>query len=158
MFLPYFIHFSKVFLLHFIHFSKVFMLQKYKNTCLEIVKAYKNASFCTARNEAFEGECETDFFTLSAFFTFGFKIKPEDFHNVSASRNEGLSLTSNEAGSISDAKLAKFFGINKKTLQKIAIKRHAKRDAAKIQQAWNARRIANIEESVKNGLLPPRSA
>ena len=82
------------------------------------------------------------------------KIKPEDFHNVSASRNEGSSLTSNEAGSISDAKVTKFFGINKKTLQKIAIKRHAKRDAAKIQQAWNARRIANIEESVKNGLLP----
>ena len=54
-----------------------------------------------------------------------------------------------------DAKLAKFFGL-KKTLQKIAIKRHAKRDAAKIQQAWNARRIANIEESVKNGLLPPK--
>ena len=87
------------------------------------------------------------------FLLFGFKIKPEDFHNVSASRNEGSSLTSNEAGSISDAKVAKFFGINKKTLQKIAIKRHAKRDAAKIQQARNARRIANIEESVKNGLL-----
>ena len=57
-----------------------------------MVKAHKNASFCTARNKAFEGECETDFFTLSAFFTFGFKIKPEDFHNVSASRNEGSSL------------------------------------------------------------------
>ena len=53
------------------HFSKVFMLQKYKNTCLEMVKAHKNASFCTAQNEAFESECETDFFTLSAFFTFG---------------------------------------------------------------------------------------
>ena len=88
------------------------------------------------------------------FLLFGFKIKPEDFHNVSASRNEGSSLTSNEAGSISDAKVAKFFGINKKTPQKIAVKRHAKRDADKIQQAWNARRIANIEESVKNGLLP----
>ena len=82
------------------------------------------------------------------------KIKPEDFHNVSVFRNEGSSLTSNEAGSISDAKVAKFFGIKKNTPQKIAIKRHAKRDAAKIQQAWNARRIANIEESVKNGLLP----
>lgn len=35
-----------------------------------MVKAHKNASFCTAQNEAFEGECETDFFTLSAFFTF----------------------------------------------------------------------------------------
>ena len=73
---------------------------------------------------------------------------------MSASRNEGSSLTSNEAGSISDAKVAKFFGIKKNTPQKIAIKRHAKRDAAKIQQAWNARRIANIEESVKNDLLP----
>ena len=87
------------------------------------------------------------------FSLLGFKIKPEDFHNVSASRNEGSSLTSNEAGSISDAKLAKFFGF-KKTPQEIAIERHAKRDAAKIQQAWNARRIANIEESVKNDLLP----
>ena len=42
------------------------------------------------------------------------KIKPEDFHNVSAFRNEGSSLTSNEAGSISDAKLAKFFGLKKR--------------------------------------------
>ena len=75
---------------------------------------------------------------------------------MSAFRNEGSSLTSNEAGSISDAKVAKFFGINKKTLQKIATKRHAKRDADKIQQAWNARGIANIEESVKNGLLPKK--
>ena len=115
VFLPYFIHFSKVFLLHFIHFSKVFMLQKYKNTCLRIVKAYKNASFCTARNEAFEGECETDYFLHYLHFSlFGFKIKPEDFHNVSAFRNEGSSLTSNEAGSISDAKLAKFFGLKKR--------------------------------------------
>ena len=73
---------------------------------------------------------------------------------MSASRNEGSCLTSNEAGSISDAKVAKFFGIKKNTPQKIAIKRHAKRDADKIQQAWNAQRIANIEESVKNGLLP----
>ena len=88
------------------------------------------------------------------FSLLGFKIKPGDFHNVSASRNEGSCLTSNEAGSISDAKVAKFFGINKKTPQKIAVKRHAKRDADKIQQAWNAQRIANIEESVKNGLLP----
>lgn len=89
------------------------MLQKYKNTCLEIVKAHKNASFCTAQNEAFEGESETDFLHYLHFSLFGFKIKPEDFHNVSVSRNEGSSLTSNEAGSISDAKLAKFFGINK---------------------------------------------
>lgn len=50
--------------------------------------------------------------------------------------------------------LAKFFGLSKKTPQEIAIERHAKRDADKIQQAWNARRIAKIEESVKNGILP----
>ena len=85
------------------------------------------------------------------------KIKPGDFHNVSASRSLGSVLEKGVEPNIvanADAKVTKFFGINKKTLQKIAIKRHAKRDAAKIQQAWNARRIANIEESVKNGLLP----
>ena len=124
-----------------------------------MVKAHKNASFCTAQNEAFESECETDYFLHYLHFSLlGFKIKPGDFHNVSASRNEGSSLTSNEAGSISDAKVAKFFGIKKNTPQKISIKRHAKRNADKIQPAWNARRIANIKESVKNGLLPPRSA
>lgn len=84
----------------------------------------------------------------------GFKIKPGDFHNVSIFRSLGSSLTSGEAGSISDANVAKFFGLNKKTPQEIAIERHAKRDAAKIQKAWNARRIANIEDSVKKGLLP----
>ena len=52
---------------------------------------------------------------------------------MSASRNEGSSLTSNEAGSISDAKLAKFFGLNKKTPQEIAIERHARRDAVAVQ-------------------------
>ena len=91
------------------------------------------------------------------FLLFGFKIKPEDFHNVSAFRSLGSVLEKGGEPNIvanADAKLAKFFGLNKKTPQKIAIKRHAKRDAAKIQQAWNARRIANIEESVKNGLLP----
>lgn len=87
------------------------------------------------------------------FSLWGFKIKPEDFHNVSAFRNEGSSLTSNEAGSISDAKLAKFFGF-KKTPQEIAIERHARRDAAAIQQKWNERRIANIRAAVKDGLLP----
>ena len=87
----------------------------------------------------------------------GFKIKPEDFHNVSAFRSLGSVLEKGVDPNIvanADAKVTKLFGINKKPLQKIAIKRHAKRDAAKIQQAWNARRIANIEESVKNGLLP----
>ena len=73
---------------------------------------------------------------------------------MSASRNEGSSLTSNEAGSISDAKVAKFFGIKKNTPQKIAIERHARRDAAAIQQKWNERRIANIRAAVKDGLLP----
>ena len=84
------------------------------------------------------------------------KIKPEDFHNVSASRSRGSTLEKGVEPNIvanADAKVAKFFGL-KKTPQEIAIERHAKRDAAKIQQAWNARRIANIEESVKNGLLP----
>lgn len=46
--------------------------------------------------------------------------------------------------------------------QGIAIERHAKRDAGAIQQAWNARRIANIEtrgianieKRIKIGLLP----
>ena len=87
------------------------------------------------------------------------KIKPEDFHNVSAFRSRGSTLEKGVEPNIvanADAKVAKFFGIKKNTPQKIAIKRHAKRDAAKIQQAWNARRIANIEESVKNGLLPPK--
>ena len=134
------------------------MLQKYKNTCLRIVKAYKNASFCTAQNKALESECETDYFLHYLHFSLlGFKIKPEDFHNVSAFRSRGSALEKGVEPNIvanADAKVAKFFGINKKTPQKIAIKRHAKRDAAKIQQAWNARRIANIEESVKNGLLP----
>ena len=91
------------------------------------------------------------------FSLLGFKIKPEDFHNVSASRSLGSVLEKGVEPNIvanADAKVTKFFGINKKTPQQIAIKRHAKRDAAKIQQAWNARRIANIEESVKNGLLP----
>ena len=87
------------------------------------------------------------------------KIKPEDFHNVSAFRSRGSTLEKGVEPNIvanADAKVAKFFGIKKNTPQKIAIKRHAKRDADKIQQAWNARRIANIEESVKNGLLPPK--
>ena len=85
------------------------------------------------------------------------KIKPGDFHNVSASRSLGSVLEKGVEPNIvanADAKVAKFFGIKKNTPQKIAIKRHAKRDADKIQQAWNARGIANIEESVKNGLLP----
>ena len=76
---------------------------------------------------------------------------------MSAFRSRGSTLEKGVEPNIvanADAKVTKFFGLNKKTLQKIAIKRHAKRDAAKIQQAWNARRIANIEESVKNGLLP----
>ena len=76
---------------------------------------------------------------------------------MSAFRSRGSALEKGVEPNIvanADAKVAKFFGIKKNTPQKISIKRHAKRDAAKIQQAWNARRIANIEESVKNGLLP----
>lgn len=41
-----------------------------------------------------------------------------------------------------------------RTPQEIAIERHANRDAAKIQQAWNARRIASLEKATHNGLLP----
>ena len=93
-------------------------------------------------------------YTRQQIVTKGFEIRPGDFHNVSASRNEGSSLTSNEAGSISDAKLAKFFGINKKTPQEIAIERHARRDAKAIQKAWNGRRVANIKKAVADGLLP----
>ena len=84
------------------------------------------------------------------------KIKPGDFHNVSAFRSLGSVLEKRVEPNIvanAGAKVTKFFGLNKKTPQEIATKRHAKRDADKIQQAWNARRIDNIEESVKNGLL-----
>ena len=84
----------------------------------------------------------------------GFKIKPEDFLNESAFRSQGSSLSSKEAGSISDAKLQNFFGLHKKTPQEIAVERHAKRDAAKIQQAWNERRISNIRQAVSAGFLP----
>lgn len=96
-------------------------------------------------------------YTRQQIVTKGFKIKPEDFHSVSAPRSQGSSLTSNEAGSISDAKLAKFFGLNKKTPQEAAIERHAKRDAAQIQQAWNDRRIARIRQAAADGLLPKES-
>lgn len=54
------------------------------------------------------GDCEA-VYSREQIVSKGFKIKPEDFHNVSASRSLGSSLTSDEAGSISDAKLAKFF-------------------------------------------------
>ena len=85
------------------------------------------------------------------------KIKPEDFHNVSAFRSRGSTLEKVVEPNIvanADAKVANFFGINKKTLQEIAIERHARRDAAAIQQKWNERRIANIRAAVKDGLLP----
>ena len=87
----------------------------------------------------------------------GFKIRPEDFHNVSAFRNGGSTLEKGVEPNIvanADAKLAKFFGINKKTPQEIAIERHARRDAEAIQKAWNKRRIANLETAVKEGFLP----
>ena len=85
------------------------------------------------------------------------KIRPEDFHDVSAFRNGGSALEKGVEPNIvanADAKLAKFFGLSKKTPQEIAIERHAKRDAAKVQQAWNERRIASIEAAVKDGWLP----
>lgn len=82
-----------------------------------------------------------------------FKIKPEDFHDVSIFRSEADRPIERPA----DAKLAKFFGLNKKTPKEIAIERHAKRDVAKIQQAWNERRISNLEKAVKDGYLPKES-
>ena len=80
----------------------------------------------------------------------GFKIKLEDFHNVSAFQSE-VHRTDVQ---ITNANLAKLFGLDKKTPQIIAVERHAKRDAEVIQKAWNDRRIVNIEKSVKTGLLP----
>ena len=47
--------------------------------------------------------------------------------------------------------------MNKKTPKEIAIERHVKRDAAKIQQAWNERRISNLAKAVKDGYLPQES-
>lgn len=82
-----------------------------------------------------------------------FKIKPEDFHDVSIFRSEADRPIERPA----DAKLAKFFGLNKKSPKEIAIERHAKRDAAKIQQAWNKRRISNLKKAVKDGYLPKES-
>ena len=84
------------------------------------------------------------------FSLLGFKIKPEDFHNVSAFRSLGSVLEKGVEPNIvanADAKLAQFFGF-KKTPQEIAIERHARRDAAAIQQKWNERRIANIRAAV----------
>ncbi|MGN0237593.1 MAG: hypothetical protein ACI4AK_05860 [Lepagella sp.] len=86
----------------------------------------------------------------------GFKIKPGDFHNVSVSRSQGSSLTSS-AGSISDAKLSKFFGITKKTPQEIAAERHAMRTAAdveRIQTDWNIRRLQSLRQDMMQGYLP----
>lgn len=87
----------------------------------------------------------------------GFKIRPEDFHDVSAFRNGGSTLEKGVEPNIvtnADAKLAKFFGLNKKTPQEIAIERHAKRNAVTIQQAWNDRRITNVGKAVQDGFLP----
>ena len=69
------------------------------------------------------------------------------FRNGGSAREKGVepNIVAN-----ADAKLAKFFGLSKKTPQEIAIERHAKRDAAKVQQAWNERRIASIEAAVKD--------
>ena len=82
-----------------------------------------------------------------------FKIKPEDFHDVSIFRSEADRPIERPA----DAKLAKFFGLNKKSPKEIALERHAKRDVAKIQQAWNERRISNLAKAVKDGYLPKES-
>ena len=69
-------------------------------------------------------------FTYDQICSPEFKIKPEDFLNESAFRSRGSSHTLKEAGSISDVKLQKFFGLNKKTPQEIAIERDAGSTAA----------------------------
>lgn len=83
-----------------------------------------------------------------------FKIKPEDFHDVSVSRSEAESRDGRSA----DAKLQKLFGLNKKSIEEIAAERHAKRNADAIQQAWNERRIANIKQAIADGYLPKECA
>ena len=40
------------------------------------------------------------------------------------------------------------------TPQEVAAERHARRDAAKVQSAWNARRIDRLEELIADGYLP----
>lgn len=86
----------------------------------------------------------------------GFKIKPGDFRNASTSRSRGSYPMGNEPGHIAmvDAKVADFFGLNKRTVTEIAAERHAARDAASIRRAWNERRINAIKSSVSKGLLP----
>lgn len=89
-------------------------------------------------------------YTRDVIIRDGFKIKPEDFHNVSAFRSRGSSLEKGvEPGIVAnaDAKLSKLFGINKKTPQEIAAERHAKRTAAdveRIQTDWNQSRSSNV--------------
>lgn len=96
-------------------------------------------------------------YSRNKIVTDGFKIRLEDFRNVSASQNWGLRPSSKREGTSTDAKLAKFFELNKKSPKEIAIERHAKRDAAKIQHAWNKRRISNLAKAVKDGYLPKES-
>lgn len=98
------------------------------------------------------GELEA-VYTRKQICTPGFKIRPEDFLNESAFRNRGTSL--NEQ--ITDAKVAQFFGMAKKTPLEIAKNRHAARtakQAAAIQKAWNGHRIAEIQKHIADGLLP----
>ena len=89
-------------------------------------------------------------YTREQILSNNFKIKPEDFHNVSVSRSEAEGSKEQST----DAKLRQFFGLNKKTPQEIAAERHAVRDAAAIQQRWNERRIANVRKAIADGLLP----
>lgn len=87
----------------------------------------------------------------------GFKIKLEDFHSVSASQSRGAGLTSKEAVSITDTKLAKFFGVSKKSPLEIAAERHAQRTQVTkqgIQHAWNERRLSRLSEAISAGYLP----
>ena len=105
------------------------------------------------------GDCEA-IYTREDIIRDGFKMKPEDFHNVSAFRSWGsYPLKGNEPGHIAmvDAKVAEFFGLNKKTVKEIAAERHASRNAEAIQAAWNKRRIERIKQSVASGHLPKES-
>ncbi len=85
------------------------------------------------------GQCEA-VYTREEICKKGFKIKPEDFRNASISRSRGTYPAGNEPGHIAmvDAKVAKFFGLDKKLQQENA--------------------IAKIQEAVKAGLLPKEAA
>lgn len=101
------------------------------------------------------GDCEA-LYTREQIISNGYKIQPEDFRSASISRRWGSNPKGIEPGhnDMVDAKVMEFFRLHKKSVKKIAEERHAKRNAAAIQQAWNTKRIKDIEQAVQNGLLP----